>query len=148
MTAEHVAAVSAIEADSFVMPWRAEHFAHELAVGPIAVARVVLLAGEVAGYASAWRLAGELKINKLAIAASWRRRGLGRWLLERLLDEAAHAGCRVARLEVRESNRAAQALYLGAGFVVANRLAGGYADGETAVLMEVRLDAPARAARP
>jgi ribosomal-protein-alanine N-acetyltransferase len=141
MAPGHLAQVATIEADSFALPWRIEHFAVELCAGPCAVARVLLVDGQVAGYASAWLLLDELKINKLAVAGAFRRRGLGRLLVERLLDEARARGVRAVRLEVRESNRAAQALYLGGGFAVTSTVRGGYADGETALLMEAWLDA-------
>ena len=69
-----------------------------------------------------------------------RRRGLGQWLLRRILREARDQGCRVARLEVRPSNTAALALYRRHGFSEIGRRKDYYRqDGEDAVIMEASL---------
>ncbi len=66
--------------------------------------------------------AGESTLENMAVATPWQRQGIGRRLLAAgLLWCRAQAAARVF-LEVRESNRAAIALYERAGFsVVGNR---------------------------
>ncbi|MHB1957845.1 MAG: GNAT family N-acetyltransferase [Acidobacteriaceae bacterium] len=60
--------------------------------------------------------AGESTLENMAVATPWQRQGIGRRLLAAgLLWCRAHAAARVF-LEVRESNRAAIALYERAGF--------------------------------
>jgi ribosomal-protein-alanine N-acetyltransferase len=60
----------------------------------------------------------ELHINSFAVDPAWRRRGIARQVLARVLEEAASSGVRAATLEVRRSNVAARALYEGLGFQV------------------------------
>ena len=69
---------------------------------------------------------GEAQLLNLTVAASARRRGLGRRLLQRLLSDAVGVGAEQCFLEVRESNHAAIALYLREGFAPVARRAGYY----------------------
>jgi ribosomal protein S18 acetylase RimI-like enzyme len=52
------------------------------------------------------------------VAASWRRSGLGRALLERLIQEARADGLVLLTLSVTVGNADARRLYLRAGFAV------------------------------
>lgn len=135
--------VLAIENEAFRSPWRREHFAFEIRDNRFALNAVVRHGGQLVAYASTWQIHGELKVNNIAVHRDWRRHGLGRWLLRRLLDDAAMAGCNVARLEVRTSNAAAIGLYQAHGFAEVGRRRGYYRpEGEDAVLMEARLIPP------
>ncbi len=64
-----------------------------------------------------WYVAGEAELGNLAVARGWRRRGVGRRMLDWALARARERGARRIFLEVRLSNRAAQALYERRGFV-------------------------------
>lgn len=133
-------AVVAIERASFGSPWTREHFLFELRENRCAVNLVVRLASEVLAYANTWEIDGELQINNLAVREDWRRRGLAGWLLGRVLSAAARRGCTIAKLEVRESNRAGRRLYAGRGFIVSGRRPGYYRpEDEDAILMELEL---------
>jgi [ribosomal protein S18]-alanine N-acetyltransferase len=91
--------------------------------------RLVLVIEEdsrIAGFLVARSTTDEWEIENIAIAGTARRRGLGSRLLGEFLH---HAGCNEARavfLEVRESNRAARALYERWAFVEAGRRKGYY----------------------
>ena len=128
--------VMAIEKTAFAHPWSREVFARELRVpfSKIVLARVQ---GEIVGYACRWLHAGAVEIQNVAVHPGWRRRSIGRKLVEVLLDEARGAGVRRALLEVRRYNRPALSLYRGLGFRETGTRAGYYADGEDAVLMEL-----------
>jgi ribosomal-protein-alanine N-acetyltransferase len=67
------------------------------------------------GFLIAHHLAPEWELENLVVAPTARRKGLGKRLLEALLD-AAHETKSSVFLEVRESNAAARALYENAGF--------------------------------
>jgi ribosomal-protein-alanine N-acetyltransferase len=58
----------------------------------------------------------EGELANLAVAPELRSRGIGRLLLDAILQNATTRGVRQLYLEVRESNVAARGLYLGRGF--------------------------------
>jgi ribosomal-protein-alanine N-acetyltransferase len=108
--------VAGIERTSFSQPWsRAEFSALVRARG---VTFLVLTGdgGAVLGYAITY-LAGEAAdLANIAIAGEARGRGLGRRLLDAVVEDARSRGVTELFLEVRESNRAARSLYERAGF--------------------------------
>jgi ribosomal-protein-alanine N-acetyltransferase len=142
MRVEDLEQVLEIERSAFPTPWQQEHFGFEIRENRWAVNRVARLGRCVVGYTSAWTICGELKINNIAVHANFRRRGLGRWLLGRMLEDGRATGCEVARLEVRRTNAAARELYLSHGFVETGVRRGYYQrEGEDAILMELPLAA-------
>jgi ribosomal-protein-alanine N-acetyltransferase len=79
-------------------------------------------------------------VHNLAVHPAWRRRGIGRSLLEAIISEARGLGLRRVTLEVRKSNQVAQRLYESLGFVAQAVRKGYYSDdGEDAVVMAVDL---------
>lgn len=98
--------------------------------------------GTVVGAAIGLLLVDEAHVADVAVDPRWRRRGVASALLGGLLDELAAAGARAATLEVRASNDPAQLLYRRLGFVAEGRRPGYYPDGEDAVLMWRREEAP------
>ncbi len=63
-----------------------------------------------------WHIDNEAELANLAVERRHRRRGIAARLLDQLLEDASKAGVESVFLEVRESNEAAIALYLGRGF--------------------------------
>jgi len=109
-------AVMEIEQGSFSTPWSRDSF-RNLVGRTDADLWVALLDDTVVGYAVAWYVADESELGNLAVAAEWRRRGLGRWLLDWALSMAVERGAARIFLEVRDSNQGAQDLYARRGFV-------------------------------
>jgi ribosomal-protein-alanine N-acetyltransferase len=94
----------------------------------------------VAGYIIARESAGELHINNVAVRDQYRRRGIGSALLARIMDTAKRLKVRVAFLEVRSGNQAAQALYQTICFQAIARRPDYYSDPrEDAVVMSLTL---------
>lgn len=94
----------------------------------------------IAGYIVARETTGELHINNVAVREQYRRRGIGRSLLCRILDEARRLGVTSAFLEVRSGNTAAQALYEKCGFRAIARRTNYYSEPqEDAVVMSLEL---------
>jgi ribosomal-protein-alanine N-acetyltransferase len=77
--------------------------------------------GAIVGYVVALEAADEGEILNLAVAPAGRRNGLGRALVERILEALTARGVRQVYLEVRESNAPARALYAEHGFKEAGR---------------------------
>ncbi len=100
----------------------------------------VLESSPIIGYIVARETAGELHINNFAVRSSYRRRGIGAALLDRVLQEARRRKASAAFLEVRSSNHPAQALYEKSGFEAIARRANYYSDPrEDAVVMTLNL---------
>jgi len=109
-------AVVRIEAGAYSHPWTRGNFVDSLAAGHDA--RVLLGDdGELAGYSVVMAGVDECHLLNLTIERSRQRRGLGRWLLQAVIDEARRRGVLAIWLEVRAGNAAALALYRRAGFV-------------------------------
>jgi len=75
----------------------------------------------IAGFIVSRMVAGELHINNVAVRPEFRRRGIAAQLLAAVLAEGRRNGARVAFLEVRAANVAAQLLYRSRGFQVTGR---------------------------
>lgn len=92
------------------------------------------------GFLIARRILDSVEIDLLGVAPEARRRGCAAALLSDLIDREAAAGAEELRLELRESNRSAHALYTGLGFVVVGSRSRYYPDGEDATLLTRRLE--------
>jgi [ribosomal protein S18]-alanine N-acetyltransferase len=106
--------VHAIERAVFADPWSTQDFRD------CVVSDALFLVAEekdaITGYVVAIDAADEGEILNLSVAPAGRRRGLGRALVEQVLDALASRGARHIYLEVRESNAPARALYAAYGF--------------------------------
>ena len=108
--------VSAMEMECGDVGWSRTQFVRELSL-PISHFLVMREGVNILGYGGYWTVASEAQITNLVILPHERRQGKGLMLLEHLMTEARHSGCRRMTLEVRSQNQAAQALYAKAGFV-------------------------------
>lgn len=112
--------VLAVEAASFHNPTTREWYESELQRPDVCYVFVIRTEqAPVAGFCAFWRVADQIHINNLAIRPELRSRGLGRFLLQGVLEAAERLGAIHATLEVRRSNTAARRLYERAGFHVA-----------------------------
>lgn len=75
----------------------------------------------------------DARLYSLATDPNWRGRGVGRLLLSALEDLARAAGRTGIRLEVKEFNASALALYKRAGYEQIGRIDGYYTDGTNAL---------------
>jgi [ribosomal protein S18]-alanine N-acetyltransferase len=132
--------VHEVERLSFTTPWPSYAFEQELAGNRLAryvVARAGAGALErVVGFAGVWLMVDEAHITTFGVHPEWRRQGVGRRLMVRLLEVADELQASRLTLEVRVGNVAAQALYRGFGFDVVGRRPHYYTDdGEDALIM-------------
>ena len=89
----------------------------------------------VVGLGCHWEIVDESHITVLAIDPVYHRRGLGRWLLIHLLEDACRRQLQRATLEVRASNSRALALYESFGFEALGTRKRYYPDGEDALIL-------------
>lgn len=113
---EHLDAVAALEAGVFHAPWSAQALA--LLTGESGIGFVVMQDGVALAYGGMLTVLDEGQITNIATHPEYRRRGYGAAVLEALLHAARERGLAQITLEVRESNRAARALYERYGFTV------------------------------
>jgi len=114
MNAEDIDAIMAIEPEIYPHPWTRGNFTDSLNAGYSCW--VVEHGGEVAGYAVLMMALDEAHLLNLSIAKTFQGQGLGRRLLEHLMDVARSHGGLTMFLEVRPSNVAARTLYENIGF--------------------------------
>jgi [ribosomal protein S18]-alanine N-acetyltransferase len=129
-------AIVEIERASFKSAWTWDMFKWELQNAPVSQVHVVRAAdGAIVAFCTIWVIADEVHINNVAVLPAHRRKGLGRTLLEAVLETAASQGARRATLEVRRSNDAAIRLYQGMGFELAGARPRYYTDPEEDALI-------------
>jgi ribosomal protein S18 acetylase RimI-like enzyme len=103
------------------------------------LARPGLADAEPVGFLLAWEVADEAHLIDLIVLSSWRLRGFGRALGERLILHAKERGLRAIFLEVRRGNVPARRLYAALGFELTGERKAYYPDGEDALLMSLGL---------
>ena len=139
MTAADIENVIAIERASFQFPWSTRFFLDELQVD---CARSILaeVDGRIVGYVLFWFVLEEVDIHNIAVHPDFRRQGIGRLLLEQVVDAARRQDRLRVTLDVRFSNAPAQNLYRSFGFVIRGLRKAYYSDnGEDALVMALEL---------
>jgi ribosomal-protein-alanine N-acetyltransferase len=116
MCEQDVDAVYGIESDIFPMPWPKRSFVFEVGNARNTYAIVATDEDVVVGYAVGWFVGKELHIGNVAVRRDRQGTGVGRSLLENLMDEASKRGADYITLEVRASNVRAIGLYRRYGF--------------------------------
>ncbi len=138
---EHVAQMYEIELKVFPTPWSYDSLYQDVCGHEIAYYIVGLSNGKVISYAGFWFVLDEAHITNVAVRPEYRRKGIGKKMMELLLEEAKSRGVVSISLEVRVSNKAARELYKGLGFTVAGLRKKYYADNnEDALLMNKMME--------
>jgi ribosomal-protein-alanine N-acetyltransferase len=135
MTPADVDAVLSIEQAVQAYPWTRGNFIDALKHGYICRVAEELLAGhpdedrgEIRGYAILMPAVDEAELLNIGVAAAQQRKGLGRMILNEMLQTARAMNMKRVFLEVRPSNVAAIALYRRTGFDLIGARRGYYQD--------------------
>jgi [ribosomal protein S18]-alanine N-acetyltransferase len=132
-----------IERRCFSDPWSEASF-REALESPWTFGLVAQNSGGIAGYLIGREVAGTGEVLNLAVSPDCRRRGLARALLRAGLSRLRKRHVEEVYLEVRESNRSAQALYLSSGFRPVGQRAAYYRNPkEDALVLWLPLEQPA-----
>lgn len=137
MTAADVPAVSQIDRLSFSLPWPEHSFQYEVSENRVSRCWVAETEDRrIAAMIVSWIIVDEMHIATIATHPDFRRKGIGERILRHALVDGRGSGARLAFLEVREANTAAQGMYRKFGFRVTGRRPRYYRDnGEDAILM-------------
>ena len=116
LTREWVAQVCVLEEEAFSMPWHKDSFL-EMIENPHACYLVALVGEKVVASCGLREIAGEGEITNVVTAPAFQKKGIGKKLLSRILEEGRTRGISAYTLEVRCSNEPAIRLYRSLGFV-------------------------------
>src|SRR5262249_26073268 len=109
--------VAEIEAKDGDVRWTRDQFAKELK-GEFKRFFLAVEPPDILGYGGYWKADSEAQITNLVVRKASRCQGVGRRLVEFILDCAASEMCTTCTLEVRKNNAHAQSLYRSLGFEV------------------------------
>jgi ribosomal-protein-alanine N-acetyltransferase len=129
--------VMEIERLVFPAPWTPGLFLHELKIpfSRLRLARESNGRGALCGYVCWWVVGDEAHILNLAVHPERRRSGIGREMVQLVLDDARAESARSVSLEVGRTNEAAKALYRSFGFCETGVRRRYYAGREDALIM-------------
>ena len=110
-------AIVRVENSCFSTPWSIDAIKHEICENKLADFMIACdEENNIIGYIGIWTLLDECQINKIAVMPEKRKIGIGKTILNHVIEFTRDMGVKSWYLEVRESNTAAQALYRSAGF--------------------------------
>ena len=139
MTQDDIEETARLEKLCFSDPWAKENFREELK-HRFSIPLVVRSGQTIIGYMCLWHIEDQMEIANFAVSPDFRRRGIGREMMEKVLWEANERGCTSLILSVRESNLPAIGLYTSHGFVERHRRKGYYREpDEDAIVMVKKL---------
>ena len=114
MTEADLDAIMEIEPHIYSHPWSRGNFSDSLVSGYSAW--VLLDGAKIIGYALMMMVLDEAHLLNLSVAKAYQKKGLGRLLLEHMIEIAKKHAAANMFLEVRPSNISAIALYENIGF--------------------------------
>ena len=140
-TARDAHAIAALHGASFHRGWSDGEFERMLIERDV-LAHRAMSGRSLAGFILSRLVLGEAEILSVAVASSWRGRGLARRLLDLHLRRLAGLGTRAVFLEVEEATVPARRIYRRAGFHEVGRREGYYRDpaGKTTAALVLRRD--------
>jgi len=141
MTALDLVAATAIEKEVYgKTAWSSAQFKEEFAKAPKdAYYLAAEEKGELIAYAGIFYVADVADVHTITVLEKYRRKGVGRELLKRLIDWARVKKADAIMLEMRVGNDAARPLYEQYGFVEISKRENYYGPGLTAVVMRKEL---------
>lgn len=120
MDESHVTRVVELEKLCFSAPWSENSIRYEL-TNPLSLWLVAVEDGKLLGYVGSQSVMGEADMMNVAVDPESRRRGIGRRLVEDLVQALKDRQVNSLTLEVRASNEPAKALYGQLGFLQVGR---------------------------
>jgi len=125
MNRSHVDAIAELEKICFNDPWSAKSIESELK-NDLSLWVVALDADKVVGYVGSQSVLGWADMMNLAVDPSYRKKGIGKGLVNELIAKLKENKVTCLTLEVRVSNEPAISLYRSLGFTQVGRRPGYY----------------------
>ncbi len=117
MREEDLERVLEIEKKSFPNPWSRNAFLYEIG-SEVSYPWVVEIDNEIVGYSVHWLILDEAHLSNIAVDPLHRRKGIGKYILEKVIESVKKKGAKFLTLEVRVSNISAISLYTKMNFKV------------------------------
>lgn len=127
--------IARLESEIFKSGWTLENVENMLKGDSYAVVEEVN--GEIIAYASYYIHIDEGDINNVAVTANYRKQGIGKSLVNALLQDAKARGVNKLFLEVRENNITAIKLYESFNFKQISVRKKYYNDGQNALIYQL-----------
>ncbi len=112
--------ISVVEIDRkcFSHPWGVNEFFREINYNKFGRYYVAELDKKIIGYIGSWFLGDLIHITTIAVDPEYRRKGVGKKLMDFIIDIGKNEKVKKVVLEVRVSNLIAQKLYEKLGFII------------------------------
>lgn len=117
---EHVKQIAQLETQCFSLPWSERSISSEI-LNPLSYWLVAVDGDVVAGYVGSQSVMGEADMMNIAVLPEYRRKGIAKVLVEKLIYGLQERNVHCLTLEVRASNIAAISLYEQLGFAQIGR---------------------------
>ena len=137
MTREDIDAVVGVDNAAFSDTWKEATFCEEIEKD-YSHYFVCESDGEIIGYAGIWCIYETAELIRIATVPKFRKRGIAKELMHKVLECAKTSGCERMMLEVRKSNIPAQELYKKFRFDEIS-VRKGYYNGEDALILEAKV---------
>ena len=109
-TERDIEAIYDIEIKSFNKPFTLENLRHEFRIA-FSFFIVAELENRVEAYAIVWKVHDEIHLNKIAVSAEYRNRGVGRALVEYIINNVNPCYAKIILIEVKERDTGARNFY-------------------------------------
>ena len=103
-----------IEQELFSEAWNSAMFEEEIRKQ---ISYLIEVSGKIAGYICGWKMYREFNITNVAVAKEFQKKGIGKVLVDFVLENIAKDNFQIVFLEVRESNLPAIKLYEKCDFI-------------------------------
>lgn len=100
----------------FTSAWNKSDFIYELLENQFSFNYVLEADNQIVGYVGVWLMYEQAQITTIGVDPAYMRRGLGRMMMQEMIELAMNQGCEKMSLEVRVSNQKAISLYESLGF--------------------------------
>ncbi len=135
MVMEDIQAIMKLENSLYKTPWNEKMMVEELTTNKYAYIFILEEKNLIIGFYGIWIVNDYATVTKVSIMKELQGHGLGKVLMNDMIDRCQKANVVVIDLEVRKSNLSAISLYKSFDFVEVGIRKGYYSDGEDAIAM-------------